>query len=65
MAYTSAHQSSLSESEIETLHVSVVKQARRMSTSQILDLADELHTLIRSRQAARQRLDRRHGQSAF
>ncbi|OJU13497.1 MAG: hypothetical protein BGN86_05100 [Caulobacterales bacterium 68-7] len=60
MAQTASFQPELSESEFDELCTHVMAQARRMTRSQILDLADNLHELIRNRQAVERSFARRH-----
>jgi hypothetical protein len=45
----------LSEDEIEALSLQVFAAAKRMSNDQLLDLADGLHDILRTRQAITRR----------
>jgi len=60
MGHSVTFQASLSQDEFESFSKIVLLQARRMDTRQMLDLADELHGLIRSRQAVERGLARHH-----
>ncbi len=60
MGHSVTFQRSLSQDEFEVFAETVLLQARRMDTGQMLDLADELHDLIRSRQAVERGMARRH-----
>ena len=61
MAHTAGFQPELSETDFDELCTQVMALARRMTRAQILDLADNLHELIRNRQAVERSFARRHG----
>jgi hypothetical protein len=65
MDHAHSYHSTFSSADFESLAAAVTAQAPRMSAGQMLELADRLHELIRTRRVAELSFMRRHGSSAF